>query len=307
MWHNLARLTLLSLIIIYKPIFAHEFPKIIVSIKPLHSLVSNVTTGVSKPVLILQGNISPHEYNLKFSDIQAIHQSDVIFWIGPDLEHFLIKPLSNTNIISVPLIESSGLELLSIRQGGIWEQKNINFFQDQSKSKNLDPHIWLDPLNAIAMVKRIITVLCEIDPLHRTNYNQNGAALIRRLLNLHDTLSSELMPIKDKAYIVFHDAYQYFEKRYSLKGVGSVAISPEQMPGIRRINTIRKSLQTLNVRCVFSDPLFHPSLVDSIIAGSNVRSGVVLDPLGFTIQAGPEAYFLLIQALVNDLFTCLNT
>lgn len=296
-----------------------EGPKIVASTKPLHSLVAGVMQGVAEPLLLLSGGASPHDYNLKPSDIRALADARVVFWIGPELERFLVKALQSKgeHTQSVALLDAPGVTLLSLRTGGAWEihqhghEAAIAAPESQTGTDSHahydadhDLHIWLDPLNAIAMVRRIATVLSATDPAHRNDYERNSATLVEQLNQLNQKLTEELASVKNQPYIVFHDAYQYFERRYGLQAVGSITLDPERRPGARRIAEIQTRIRADKIRCVFSEPQFQPALVDTLIAGNSVRRGV-LDPLGAELTAGPRAYFQLLQGLSDDLRACL--
>ncbi len=151
----------------------------------------------------------------------------------------------------------------------------------------------------------MVAVLGQVDPDHKTDYERNGAALIERLNQLDQQLTARLAPIQNQPYVVFHDAYQYLERRYRLNAVGSVVLDPEQRPGAKRVAEIQARIQQRGVRCVFSEPQFQPALVDTIIAGSAASSGI-LDPLGADIPPGPDAYFQLLERLANALQACLR-
>jgi len=296
--------------------------KIVASIKPLHSLVAGVMQGVGKPLLLVPGGASPHDYNLRPSDARALNQAQVVFWIGPELESFLIKPLRNTGdkVRSVALLDAPGVMTLPLREGGAWEPHQHG--HDQPATDNLpdhehkheddheasrDAHLWLDPVNASAMVQQIVATLSEADPAHRADYERNGVALTERLAHLNQQLAMELAPVKDQPYIVFHDAYQYFERRYNLNGVGSVVLNPEQRSGAKRIADIQARIRDLKVHCVFSEPQFQPALVETVIEGSQARRGI-LDPEGGSeLPAGPDAYFQLLQNLSSALRNCLQS
>ncbi|MBK8181986.1 MAG: zinc ABC transporter substrate-binding protein [Candidatus Competibacteraceae bacterium] len=291
-----------------------EQPQVVASIKPLHSLVAGVMHGVGEPFLLIQGGASPHEYSLRPSEVRTINGSAIVFWIGPALESVLVKPLENAKAKtrSITLLAAPGVETLPLREGGVWEShahddKPTGHPADHSHAHepSRDAHIWLDPINAIAMARRIVTVLGEVDSAHQADYERNGAALIARLQHLNQQLATELTPIKDRPYIVFHDAYQYFERRYGLNAVGSVVLNPDQRPGAKRVSEIQARIRNLNVRCVFSEPQFQPALVETVIAGGSARRGV-LDPLGSDLSAGVEAYFNLLQGLAHSLKTCLS-
>ena len=294
--------------LLFAPLFAFAAqPVVVASIKPVHALAAGVMQGVGEPLLLIPGGASPHEYNLKPSDIRALDAAQVVFWIGPDLESFLVKPLANAKTARfVALMDAPGLTVLPLRAGGAWETHDHDSDpdHDHDPAASRDAHIWLDPINAIAMARRMATVLGEVDPAHQAEYIRNGAALIERLERLDQQLASDLAPAQEQPYLVFHDAYHYFEQRYGLNAVGSVVLDPAQRPGAKRVAEIRARIREREVRCVFSEPQFQPALAETVIAGSSARRGV-LDPLGADLPAGPDAYFQLLQGLSEALRSCL--
>ncbi len=294
---------LLGWALLFAPLLAFATqPVVVASIKPVHALVAGVMQGVSEPLLLVPGGASPHDYSLKPSDARALGAAQVVFWIGPDLESFLVKPLANAQTArSVALINAPGVTVLPLRAGGAWEAHD----DDHAPVASRDAHIWLDPVNAAAMVRQMVAVLGETDPAHQADYARNGAALIEQLNQLNQQLASALAAVKEQPYLVFHDAYQYFERRYGLNAVGSMVIDPERRPGAKRVTEIQARIRERKVRCVFSEPQFQPALVETVIAGSNARRGV-LDPLGAELQAGPDAYFELLQDLAEALRGCLS-
>ncbi len=301
---------------LFLPLVALAGPKIVASIKPVHSLVAGVMREVGEPRLLVLGGASPHEYSLRPSDARAISEADIVFWIGPELESFMVKPLQNAKgrVRSVALLDAPGVAVLPLREGGAWEPHQHHPTEpvghhsdhDHDHESGRDVHIWLDPVNAVAMARRIVAVLGDADSAHRADYERNGAALIERLNQLDQQLAGDLAPIKDRPFIVFHDAYQYFERRYGLSASGSITLSPEQRPGAKRVTEIQARIRDLGVRCVFGEPQFQPALVETAIAGSGARSGVLDPEGGAELQAGPEAYFELLRRLADSLRTCLS-
>ena len=257
------------------------------------------------------------------SDARAIEQARAVFWIGPDLENFLIKPLENVQgrVRTEALLEAPDIKILPLRAGGAWEAHR--HVQTQSGKAHdghdhdhepdhepdhpasVDAHIWLDPVNAIAMTRQIVKALSAVDTAHQADYERNGAALIERLNRLDQELAADLAPVKEQPYVVFHDAYQYFEQRYGLRVVGSVVLDPEQRPGAQRVAEIQQRIRDLKVRCVFSEPQFQPALATTLVSGSNARLGI-LDPLGAELSEGPDAYFQLLEGLADALRACLS-
>ena len=168
----------------------------------------------------------------------------------------------------------------------------------------IDPHIWLDPANARVMVTAIAARLQAIDPARADTYAANAEALRARIAALDETLAARLDPVRGVPYVVFHDAYQYFEAHYGLNAVGSVTLSPERTPSARRLHEVRQELAARDARCVFREPQFAPDLVDTVAEGRDVRVGV-LDPLGADLKPGPEAYDKLLRGLADNLTACL--
>lgn len=168
-----------------------------------------------------------------------------------------------------------------------------------------DMHIWLDPVNARAMVTAIVATLSEVDPANAPHYRAHGAVLDRRLADLEARLRRELAPVADRRYIVFHDAYRYFEDRFGLNPVGAITVSPDRKPGPRTVYDIRHTIIDAGAACVFSEPQFEPALVRTVVAGTGARTGV-LDPLGADREPGPDAYVTLMKNLAASLKECLG-
>ncbi len=279
-------------------------PKVVASIKPIHSLIAGVMAGVAEPDLIVAGGASPHLYTLKPSDASRLERADIVFWIGPILESFLVKPLAalGGRAAVVELDRAPGVALLPARAGGAWEPDEDHH---AASALEQDGHLWLDPENAKAIVRVAVARLAALDAADAARYAQNGAALERRLDALDAALQRRLAAVRGRRFVVFHDAYQYFERRYDLAAIGSITVSPENLPSARRVQAIRDKVRTLDARCVFREPQFEPRLVDVVIAGTRARTGV-LDPEGALLPRGPSLYFALLNGLADELVRCLG-
>ncbi|PYE87666.1 zinc ABC transporter substrate-binding protein ZnuA [Phyllobacterium leguminum] len=301
--------------------FAAGREGVVASIKPIDSLVAAVMEGVGKPTLIVQGAGSPHAYSLKPSDAEAIEHAKIIFWVGPGLENFLNKPLETLGAGAkiVALADAPGLTKLKFREGGPFEahehgdeageghdhaQGEGHEHHDHAHGE-YDMHIWLDPENAKIFVQDIARTLSEADPANAGRYESNAQAYSAKLDALTKEVAAELAPVKDKPFIVFHDAYQYFDKRFGLNTVGSLTVSPESMPGAQRVSEIHDKVKQLGATCVFAEPQFEPRLVKTVTEGTDAKSGV-LDPLGASLKDGPDLYPQLIRNLADSLKGCLS-
>ena len=169
----------------------------------------------------------------------------------------------------------------------------------------IDGHLWLDPSNARVITLALARVLAEMAPEHAELFQRNAEAQARRLDQLAAGLDQQMRPLAGRGFIVFHDAYQYFERRFGLSALGSVTVSPDVPPSATRITALRRKIAGSKAVCVFAEPQFQPRAIDSIIERTTARRGT-LDPLGAALPAGPDHYFALLQALAADFAHCLG-
>ena len=293
-----------------------EVEGVVSSIKPIHSLVENVLGDSGKSALIVTGNQSPHGYHLRPSEVKKLSTARVVFYIDDDFETFLVKPLSNLdkNVVRVPLVKAAGIPLLEARTSGTWEAhihageedaKHDEHEENDEHHAHEDMHVWLAPENAIQMVGAIEKALSETYPAQAKTFHANAAHTIKKLNALDKKLRTTLKPVEGKPYIVFHDAFQYFEKAYGLTSVGSITLSPEQAPSAKRIKEVRAKVSGLKAVCVFSEAQFSKRLVDSVMEGSTAKSRV-LDEHGPNIQPGKDLYFILLSRIAERMESCLK-
>jgi zinc transport system substrate-binding protein len=171
--------------------------------------------------------------------------------------------------------------------------------------EGFDAHAWLDPRNAAAFADVIAATLSQKDPGNAATYAANADALKKKLAALESEIATTLEPVKGKGFIVFHDAYQYFENRFGIAASGSITVTPEVMPGAERLGEIQAKVKELGATCVFSEPQFEPKLVSVVIEGTNARTGV-LDAEGGTEPAGTDQYFFLLRNIAKSLRDCLS-
>ena len=466
---------------------------VVTSIKPVHSLVSGVMSGVGSPAVIIEGAGSPHTYSLKPSQARQLQGADLVFWMGDELETFLEGPIKNIakSATSIKLIDSHGLKKIKFREGGMFDahddhddhgghddhghgehafewagvfelpagtynwtfakvdgdyadpamkmvilksgdieaseemaetlmssekaeskksgnklvagemayalnfdaskntttfpveissggkftfftehmpfefEANEHFFKDASGNDvepiaqepdadhhghddhghdkhakddhddhghdkhakddhddhghdkhakddhddhghgEFDPHVWLDPINAKAIVQEIEEALVKVDPKNAKKYEANADRIAKEMDKLVEELREQLKPVQEKGFIVFHDAYQYFEQRFGVSAIGSITVSPEVMPGAERVSELRKKIMDLSATCVFSEPQFEPKLVKTLVEGTGARTGV-LDPLGASLTKGPDLYSQLVREMARSLKDCLS-
>lgn len=293
---------------------AQAAPKVVATISPLHSLTAGVMVGVGTPKLLLPPGASPHGYALKPSDARALAEADIVVWVGEGLEQFLTKPLATlaAKARQVELAEAPGLTALKFRAGDAWASHDEDTHESDRGHEaahhhdhtGVDPHIWLDPQNAQRMVEAIAAALIHADPENAERYEINAETLRSRLAALDHDLATKLQAVATRPFIVFHDSYQYLERRYRLTSLGTVTASPQFQPGARRISELRKRLESANGACLFTEPQFSPALARTLAHETGAHLAT-LDPLGADIEPGPNAYFIMMTRLGDHLHDCL--
>ncbi len=291
---------------------AESPPRVVVSVLPLHSLIAGVMAGVGEPVLLIDGAASPHAYALRPSAARALAAADAVFWIGPELESFLPKPLDSLagSARVVTVLDQPDIAVLPVRVGGAWGEPDEHAREEVAKEPaagpgTRDPHVWLDPRNARRILAIAGAALSEIDPSHAAAYHGNVLRLDAELADLETELAGKLAPARGVPFIVFHDAYHYFETRFGLTTIGAFAASAGTAPGARRIAELRARLVATGAACVFVEPQFEPAVVKAAVAGTNARIAV-LDPIGAGLPAGEAAYGRLMRDLAGSLVSCLS-
>ena len=286
--------------------------EVVASIKPIHALVAGIMGEAGEPRLMVTGAASPHTYQMRPSDAEVLAAADLIVWVGEGMETFLDRPIAvlGSGAEVVALHEAAGMELLPSREGGIWHDENPEVHVDEHDGhghdhSEFDMHIWLDPGNARRIVDVVTDTLIRIDPDRAETFRANAEAMRTRIDALESSLRERLAPVREHAFIVFHDGYGYFEHAFGLSGKGAVAVDPARPPGARRLAELRRALAEHDVRCVFTEPQFEPDLVWTVIEGTEVRTGV-LDPLGVDVKPGPDAWFEIMRDLGDSVVECLG-
>ena len=439
--------------------------KVVTTIQPLHSLISNVMGNKGKLDLILEGTASPHSFTLKPSHAKMLENADAIFWIDKDLESFLEKPLKSIpkKAKVIHLMDLSSLEIHKFREKNIYgghddhddhdkhghkedkhakhddhdkhghgegafewaglfelkagtynwsfskvdggyadpamkmviietkdihdseelaeklleaktsdnksngsvltakdisytlnfdESKNVtsfkveikkdgkyafftehmpfefeaneHFFKDKSGNDiepiaqepseggghhhghahahgEFDVHIWLDPNNAKVIVKEVANELASLDSKNSNFYKMNAKKTVEKLDILINQIDKSIN--KKASFVTFHDAYQYFEKRFGVEALGALTINTDIQPGAKQIAEIKDLVEDKNIKCIFSEPQFNPKLINMIAKSSGAKTGI-LDPLGSSYKPGNDLYFNLINDLYENLNKC---
>jgi zinc transport system substrate-binding protein len=320
--------------------YAKAETKVVASIKPIHSLISYVMDGVGTPGLLVGGSSSPHTFQLKPSHATMLQEADIVFWIGEDLESFLETPLESIakEAKQVTLMESEDIEMLKFREKNVFDdhddhgdehddhdehgdehdeheeheehgdehdehedEHDDHAHHDGHNHGEFDIHFWLDPEIAKTIVQIAAKEISEIDPANASKYEANAAKALNKLDQLINDTRGKIN--KDATYVVFHDAFQYFEQRFGIEVIGALTVNPEILPGAKQLAEIREVIEHEAVNCLFSEPQFNPTIAETIASDTGVKAAV-LDPLGAELEPGKDLYFDLISDMASSFESC---
>ena len=311
---NLKKLPFILSILSFLTFFtsANAEIKVVTSIKPIHSLASYLMEGVGSPDLIVDGYASPHGFALKPSHAKMLQEADLIFWVGEGLENFLEKPLKSIakKAEKIELLEIKGLKKLKFREKNIFDEHDDHGHEEDGHDDHgheghahgeYDPHIWLDPANAKTILNEMVEHLIENDEKNASIYKSNLDKALKDIDKLISDVNSELN--QNISFIVFHDAYQYFENRFNVKVLGAFTVNTDVMPGAEQLSEIREIIEHDKVGCIFSEPQFNPDIINAVAKDMDIKTGV-LDPLGATLDPGKGLYFKLIKNMSNSFKGC---
>ena len=293
--------------------------KVVTTIKPLHSLISSVMEGVGEPSLIIEGTNNPHTFVFKPSHAEMLEEADIVFWIGEDLEAFMEKPLDSLakDAKKIAFMELGSIEKLKFREENIFDDHDDHDDHDGHEDEHeghddhagheghnhgeFDAHIWLDPMNAKEMVHEIAHELSDLDPSNKETYEANANKTLKSLDKLIEDVNNSVP--KGVSYIVFHDAYQYFEKRFGVSSAGALTLNPDVLPGAKQIADVQDLISDKGIKCIFSEPQYNPKIIETLASDMNISTGI-MDPLGAYLDKGNTMYEELIKEISNSIKKC---
>ncbi len=314
-----------------------DVPNVVTDIAPVHSLVARVMEGVGEPHLIIPSGASPHEYSLRPSEASALQDADIVVWIGEGLTPWMEGPIETLaeGATVVTLLEVAETVVLNFREGALFEahdhdedhdedhdddhedhadeghddhdedhDDHEDHAEDEHGHDDHDPHAWLSPTNASAWLNVIAAQLSATDPDNAGAYFANAAAARAEMEALSAEVDGILEPVRGGSFIVFHDAYQYFELDFGMEASGAISLGDAADPSPARIAEVQERLSDGNIGCVLSEPQYNAGLVATVLDGTDANTGI-MDPLGVDLTPGAALYPQLIRNMAQTLADCL--
>jgi zinc transport system substrate-binding protein len=298
-----------------------DVPRVVTDIAPIHSLTAQVMGDLGQPDVLLPPGADPHDYALRPSDAERLGAADLVIWVGESLTPWLEEPLE-TLAPQAPrfeLLEVGGWEKLEARGKGDHghedhghdDHGHDDHGHDDHGDEHAhdhgdyDPHAWLDPVVAQTWISAIAGELSALDPDNAATYAANAKATIAALAALEADLAAQLAGLSDRAYILPHDGYQYFEARFGLTAQAAISGIDARTPGPAQIAALRKEMAEQNVVCVFSDAEIGDRWATVIIEGTSAKTAAI-DGVGAGLAAGPALYGQMLERLAAQFAGCLG-
>ena len=297
--------------------------QVTVSITPLAGIVAPLLDEDDQLDVILKPGQSPHDFQMSPADMKKLAQTDLLITVGTPVDMWIRKPAKSFSLAEVGMHQLVGLKQYPIRKGGVWEkhlhqtaglhdeehEHQHEHHDDHENEKEaglkMDGHLWLSVQNAQMLVRQVSQQLQLLKPQRKAVIEAREQAWISKIQQADAQVMTMLKPLQDVPYLVLHDAFQYFQKRYQLNGVGSIQLNPSVSPSLKRVAELRKKIETGAVQCVFKEPQFPEKRVYSVTQGLKVKVGS-LDPLGLDADRGYLLYDQFLLSLANQFVDCLK-
>lgn len=285
---------------------------IVVSIKPLYSLVARLTQGIEKPVLLMKQSQSPHHYSIRPSERRLLANAKMIVWLGPQMESMLNKIIPQSSSVVVSAIQAKNLKLLNNRTKHSSHDKHSSdalesqhhAIEHQTKRHGVDPHIWLSTHNAAAISKHFSEQLITQDPRNAEKYQENLKQLLDKIKQTAISIKTTLKDAR-QPFIAYHDAFQYFENENALNYIAAINTDEETSISLKYMREIKTKIEKENITCLIYQPP-KPAIIDALAQQHNTINIAMLDALGITINNNENAWFELMHQLAKNFNQCLT-
>ncbi len=285
-------------------------PQVVVTLKPIHSLVASVMAGVAEPTLLLPDGASPHTFMLKPSTLKALQDADMVIWVGPSLESFMVKPLTSLKPRDgfIEIASLNKLIKLPLREGREWQHADPEHSHDDDHHHHgtFDPHVWLSTANAQTIVNVTAQRLAKADPAHAKQYLANAEKTIKELQVLKNTLRNLLKDVQTKPFLVYHDGYQYFENEFNLQAAGTMVLNPHLPLSAHGLTEIKTLIKERDIHCIFKETEFNEKMIENSLGTLPIKIKE-LDPLGVHFPQGPQLYQQTLLQIGKTLEECLQS
>lgn len=265
--------------------------KVLASFFPMYDFAQKIGGDQAEVINMVPAGTEPHDWEPSTTDIQNLEEADLFVYSGGGMEHWAEDVLASLENDDLVVVEASAPV----------EKLKIN-------GKAIDPHVWLDPMNAKQELEAIKEGFVMADPEHKVYYEENYETYANRLDELDQKFEETLSACSKKEIVVYHEAFGYLCDAYGLKQVGITGISPEEEPSPKQMEKVIDFILKNDVSTVFFEEL-ESSKVADIIAEETGAQAAVLSPIegpGKKEKANGEDYFSAMEKNLEALKKALN-
>jgi zinc transport system substrate-binding protein len=238
------------------------------SIAPLADFAQQVGGDHVQVITLVPPGASPHTYELTPAQAEQVARASVLVLNGVELEYWADKLVQSTGNPNLIVVDTS---------------KGIEIMAGEATGAGGNPHIWLDPRNAIVQVEHIRDALLRVDPAHTDDYRANTKRYSAELWELDREISNEVATWSSRQFIAFHPAWVYFVRRYGLEQAAVIERSPGREPSPAEVARIVETARRIEAKAIFAEPQFSAKAAQTIAEESGARV-FFLDPLGSSLD-----------------------
>ena len=289
-------------------VLAENAAKVVTTIQPISLLTAEILGTEQNITTLVSGNNTAHHYQLKPSHMHALENADLVIWVGHSLENFMSKVIKNLKKEHKPIITLDQLpkmKTLRYRSHALWDHDDHGHHHHHHHSNGTDGHLWLSPDNAIVMAEEIERQLSLLFPEKKSYYQKNLIDLIDNIKNFDKKNRLRLAAINTIPYLVYHDAFQYFESHYGLNAKGAFITESNQSLSAKRLRTLNKLIKTEDIKCIFSDQQYDTSIPNKVAKHAGITT-LALDPMGSNLTLSDGGYVQLLETISKNMLSCLN-
>ncbi|WP_026485795.1 metal ABC transporter solute-binding protein, Zn/Mn family [Caldanaerobius polysaccharolyticus] len=264
------------------PVKDNEAKNVYTTVYPIYDFTKKIAGNKLNVKNIIPPGVEPHQWEPATRDIAEISTSDLVLYLGLNLDSWVTDIISgsNTKIAQV----SKGIPV--IRYGSA-----------------VNPHLWLSPKRAIAIATNIKEALVSVDSKNKPYYEKNYIKLKNQLQKLDEDYTNALKSTSNKAFVVYHSAFDYLAQDYGLKQISLTGANDEQEPSPSKIAYIINYIKENHIKYVFTETLTSPKAIKTIAADAHVKVLPLNTVEGLTaeeIKQGKD-YFSLMRENLNNL------
>ncbi len=270
---------------------AADYFNVVVSIKPVHSIVAGLMKDIGKPQLLIDGEQTPYNFALDKTHHEKLQQANLLIWVGPELETSLVSVVSSLHP------DARVIELLS--------NDNMKILSSRHNPNVRDPFFWLDYRNILILVDELTRLFIEIDPQRSHVYSRNRLEMLKPLLKIDKEYEYSYRGMTVGTVIQYFDMLQYFEQAYALNSLGYVRTSLSEPITGKTLLTLHGKIRNHRVNCLLTDKSLPAEYAGMLYEAGNINTAE-LDVFGTHFEPGEDLYLKLMEFNTGAIRDCLG-